>query len=173
MVTRHSWRTVRPPAPESKMPMGRASTTPILRTRPGSVPFVLELSQADGAFTLIEDYLRDSGFFAGRLKGCVADLYLGYGLSTTLRRTTRPDPPEPAALPLAACRIRRYDEPARSGGEFSVGGWDRTWDSESYSAAIAAVRQAIAEGDVYQVNLVQHLSAPFSGDPSGLAPRLA
>jgi para-aminobenzoate synthetase component 1 len=133
----------------------------------------LELEQADGAFKAIEDYLQDAGFFAGRLKGCVADLYLGYGLSTTLRRTTRLDPPEPAALPLAACRIRRYDEPARSAGEFAVGDWERTWDIESYSSAIAAVRQAIAEGDVYQVNLVQHLSAPFSGDPSGLAHRLS
>jgi para-aminobenzoate synthetase component I len=35
------------------------------------------------------------------------------------------------------------------------------------------VKEAIARGDVYQVNLVQHLSAPFSGDPAGLADRLA
>src|SRR5262249_59652013 len=33
--------------------------------------------------------------------------------------------------------------------------------------------EAIAAGDVYQVNLVQHLSAPFSGDPAGLAGVLA
>jgi para-aminobenzoate synthetase component 1 len=38
---------------------------------------------------------------------------------------------------------------------------------------VEAVREAIARGDVYQVNLVQHLSAPFSGDPAGLARRLA
>src|SRR5207248_7710416 len=36
-----------------------------------------------------------------------------------------------------------------------------------------AVREAIARGDVYQVNLVQHLAAPFRGDPRGLAGRLA
>jgi para-aminobenzoate synthetase component 1 len=35
------------------------------------------------------------------------------------------------------------------------------------------VQASIAEGDVYQVNLVQHLSAPFAGDPHGLAARLA
>ena len=35
------------------------------------------------------------------------------------------------------------------------------------------MREAIANGDVYQVNLVQHLSAPFSGDPGTLAARLA
>ena len=35
------------------------------------------------------------------------------------------------------------------------------------------MRAAIARGDVYQVNLVQHLSAPFSGDPHALAAALA
>ena len=44
---------------------------------------------------------------------------------------------------------------------------------ESTLRAVEAVREAIARGDVYQVNLVQHLSAPFSGDPAGLAEKLA
>jgi para-aminobenzoate synthetase component I len=35
------------------------------------------------------------------------------------------------------------------------------------------VRAAIRRGDVYQVNLVQHLSAPFDGDPRALAEALA
>jgi para-aminobenzoate synthetase component 1 len=34
------------------------------------------------------------------------------------------------------------------------------------------VRAAIHEGDVYQVNLVQHLRAPFAGDPVALADAL-
>ena len=34
------------------------------------------------------------------------------------------------------------------------------------------MREAIARGDVYQVNVVQHLSAPFDGDP-GAGARLA
>jgi para-aminobenzoate synthetase component 1 len=132
---------------------------------------MLELWQAERAFARIEDYLRDEGFFGARR--CFADLYLGYGLSSTLRRGQRPDPPEPAPLPLAACRIRRLDETPRPAGPFSIGEWRRTWDDADYSSAIAAVRQAIAEGNVYQVNLVQHLSAPFAGDAAGLAERLA
>ena len=43
----------------------------------------------------------------------------------------------------------------------------------SIAAAIDEVRDAIARGDVYQVNLVQHLHAPFAGDPHALAARLA
>jgi para-aminobenzoate synthetase component 1 len=35
------------------------------------------------------------------------------------------------------------------------------------------VQRAIARGDVYQVNLVQHLAAAFRGDPLALAARLA
>src|SRR5439155_16409230 len=53
------------------------------------------------------------------------------------------------------------------------GGWEQSWDEEAYGAAVEAVRHAIAAGDVYQVNLVQHLSAPFRGDPAGLAAALA
>jgi para-aminobenzoate synthetase component I len=134
---------------------------------------VLELWQAGGAFAAIETYLQDAGFFGGATRGRVADLYLGYGLSTPLRRTGAPDPPEPCPLPLAACRIRRLDEASPLPGDFHVGEWERTWDDESYSAAVEAVREAIAKGNVYQVNLVQHLSAAFDGDPRGLSERLA
>jgi para-aminobenzoate synthetase component 1 len=38
---------------------------------------------------------------------------------------------------------------------------------------VDAVRAAIARGDVYQVNLVQHLSAPCAGDPAALEGLLA
>jgi para-aminobenzoate synthetase component 1 len=40
-------------------------------------------------------------------------------------------------------------------------------------AAIEEARAAIAAGEIYQVNLVQHLAASFVGDPAGLARRLA
>jgi para-aminobenzoate synthetase component 1 len=50
-----------------------------------------------------------------------------------------------------------------------VGEWTPTWSPEDYAAAIDAVRAAIARGDVYQVNLVQHLEASFEGDPAALA----
>ena len=132
---------------------------------------MLELRQAEGAFAAIEDYLRDEGFFGAR--GCVADLYLGYGLSQTIRRTATPVPPEPCELPLAACRIRPLREPSPQIGAYSVGEWQRTWSDQDYAEAVEAVKEAIARGDVYQVNLVQHLSAPFEGDPASLAPSLA
>jgi para-aminobenzoate synthetase component 1 len=127
---------------------------------------VLELHEPDGAFEALEDYLE--GLWDR--EGLVADLFLGYGLSASLRRGSAPGPPEPCPLPLLACRIRpeaRHERVSTVG--YEVGEWQRSWDDEGYAAAIEAVRAAIACGDVYQVNLVQHLSASFDGDPWALA----
>ena len=76
-------------------------------------------------------------------------------------------------MPLLAARIHARDARPAAPGGFAIGDWQRTWDDEGYAAAIEAVQEAIGRGDVYQVNLVQHLHAPFDGDPAGLAPRLA
>ena len=126
-----------------------------------------------GSVSEIELWLRANGFFEGGAEGLVADLYLGYGLSGPLRRTTGPAPPEPCPLPLAGARIRPEGTEDKPGGEFRIGSWERSWTESEYAAAVEAVRAAIAAGDVYQVNLVQHLSAPFAGDPAGLAGALA
>ncbi|MEX2103172.1 MAG: anthranilate synthase component I family protein [Gaiellaceae bacterium] len=133
---------------------------------------MLELWSPEDVFVRIEEYLSEAGFF-GAAEDLVADVYLGYALSRSLRRTFAPDPPEPCRLPLAACRIRSPSEAAEIVRGFSIGEWEPSWDQDEYASAIASVRQAIAEGLVYQVNLVQHLSAPFAGAPAGLAERLA
>ena len=135
---------------------------------------MLELRSPAGAFERIEAYLRERGFFAPGGEDLVADLYLGYGLSGPLRRTSAPAPPEPAALPLAAVRVRgstaqvliQHKVPA-------IGSWERSWADSDYAEAVEAVREAIERGDVYQVNLVQHLAAELEGDPAALAARLA
>ena len=117
----------------------------------------------------VEEALLAEGFFGA--EGVVADVYLGYGLSSALRRDHTPAPPEPCPLPAAAVSIR--SQAASSGGSFEVGAWARSWTDEAYAAAVEAVRDSIQRGDVYQVNLVQHLAAPFRGDPAGLAAALA
>jgi para-aminobenzoate synthetase component 1 len=135
---------------------------------------LLELHEPRGAFARIERWLQDHGFFAPGGEAMVADLFLGYGLSEELRRGQTPAPPEPcAALPLAACRIRQEEPEVGSRRRYRVGYWERTWTSAEYGAAVEEVRAAIARGDVYQVNLVQHLAAPFAGDPRSLAVALS
>jgi para-aminobenzoate synthetase component 1 len=130
---------------------------------------MLELRAGAGAFERLEAYLDEE---LG--EGEVADVYLGYGLSAPLRRDATPPPPEPCSLPLLACAVRAAGAPAPSPGEtFRVGSWEPTWRSEDYAAAVDEVRAAIRRGDVYQVNLVQHLSATFEGDPRALVTALA
>ena len=46
----------------------------------------LELREPEGAFHRIEEWLRAQGFFAAGGEELVADVYLGYGLSETIRR---------------------------------------------------------------------------------------
>ena len=124
----------------------------------------------------VETALRDEGFFDGGADGLVADVYLGYGLSAGIRRSSAPIPPEPCPLPPAAVQIRPANEPFPALQQlvtWRIGEWERSWSDGEYAAAVEAVRDAIAAGDVYQVNLVQHLSAPFRGDPAELAGALA
>src|SRR5262245_45282064 len=109
---------------------------------------MLELHDADGAFEALEGHLDAEGFW--ERAGVVADLYLGYGLSSALRRTDAPTPPEPCPLPLVACRIRA--DGVRSPQVTSrhlprIGEWERTWDDDGYASAIEAVRAAIERGD--------------------------
>jgi para-aminobenzoate synthetase component 1 len=93
----------------------------------------------------------------------VARVFVGYGASA-------PSAPEPCRLPKVAYSLER---PAAASGSFRTGEWHQTWTPAAYSAAIETVRAAIREGDVYQVNLVQHMRAPFQGEPAGVERALA
>jgi para-aminobenzoate synthetase component 1 len=122
-----------------------------------------------GSLAEVEAVLRAEGFFGGGAEGVVADVYLGYKLSNGSRRLPEPPPPEPCRLPLAAVHVRQATDCYKRPGSFRVGEWERSWTDAHYAGAVETVRDEIAEGNVYQVNLVQHLSAPFTGDPAGLA----
>ena len=138
------------------------------------MPELLELRDHRDAFERIEAWLRDRGFFTSGGEGLVAELYLGYGLSQAIRRGSGLAPPEPCdPLPLAACRLAEESQATRRREGFEIGDWAETWTAAEYCTAIEEVRAAIGRGDVYQVNLVQHLQAPFSGDPHALAGCLA
>jgi para-aminobenzoate synthetase component 1 len=100
-------------------------------------------------------------------------VYVGYRSSDVLRRTDTPAPPEPCPLPAVAYEITSPEPRTATTGEYAIGDWHPTWSESEYAEAVDTVRAAIAEGDVYQVNVVQHLSADFDGDAAGLAHALA
>ena len=128
------------------------------------MPELLEVLEPAGAFARIEDWLAARGFFAAEREELVAEVFLGYGLSRAIRRGGQAPPPEPcAALPLAACGIGVAGRSPSPVGGFEIGAWEQTWTMAEYASAVDEVRAAIARGDVYQDNLVQHLQAPFVG----------
>jgi para-aminobenzoate synthetase component I len=92
-----------------------------------------------------------------------ARVFVSYG-------ATAPSAPEPCRLPRVAVT---FDEPRRETGAYAIGEWCATWSEDEYADAVETVRAAIAEGDVYQVNLVQHLRADFTGDACALGAALA
>jgi para-aminobenzoate synthetase component 1 len=92
-----------------------------------------------------------------------ARVYIGYG-------ATAPSAPEPCRLPRVAYT---FDPPRAGRGGYEIGEWRTTWSEAEYAEAVEVVRCAIFEGDVYQVNLVQHLRADFAGDACTLADALA
>jgi para-aminobenzoate synthetase component I len=119
----------------------------------------------------LEPALAAEGFF-GR-DDVFAHVYVAYRDSGSLRRRAVPTPPEPCVLPAVAYSIEPAGAQPRRAGRFTIGDWHRSWTEAEYALAVESVRSAIAEGDVYQVNLVQHLCADFDGDPLGLAYALA
>ena len=82
--------------------------------------------------------------------------------------------PSPAAVPeVVAVAYRRGTPAARPARGASVGAWESTWTDGEHAAAVRAVQDAIARGDVYQANVVGHRSAPCTGDPRALAEAVA
>nr|WP_236046846.1 chorismate-binding protein [Actinoplanes ovalisporus] len=47
---------------------------------------------------------------------------------------------------------------------FALGEWTPSWTPDEHAAAVTAVRESIGRGDVYQVNVVGHTSAPYEGN---------
>ena len=89
------------------------------------MPELLEIHEADGGFARVEEWLAGHGFFGPDADDLVADVYLGYGLSQSIRREASPPPPEPcAALPLAACTLRDGQPPQPLAGSLAIGAWE-------------------------------------------------
>nr|WP_064741718.1 chorismate-binding protein [Hamadaea tsunoensis] len=60
-----------------------------------------------------------------------------------------------------------------SGEPWRLGAWRPSWTPAEHAGAVQAVREAIARGDVYQVNVVGHAAAAYTGDPRPALRRLA
>ncbi|PZF92087.1 chorismate-binding protein, partial [Micromonospora deserti] len=62
--------------------------------------------------------------------------------------------------------------PAPPGEGWWLGDWAESWTPRQHADAVRAVRDAIGRGDVYQVNLVGHAAARYTGNPLPALARL-
>lgn len=147
----------------------------------------LEWRPTDGGdpATIVEDFLTAHGLPGADLTRptrhdptgiCGASLYVS-ATAGALMAGAPPGPPTPApALPDIAVVIhthtRRPTPPPPPPRPWWLGPWQPSWTPDQHATAVDTVRAAIARGDVYQVNLVGHAAADYTGDPLPALARL-
>ncbi|TMM31671.1 MAG: anthranilate synthase component I family protein [Actinobacteria bacterium] len=91
-----------------------------------------------------------------------------------IRAPGGPPSPAPGVPDLVAVAFEHSGpaEPVAPPGEWRLGAWRDSWSPAEHAAAVTRVRSAIADGEVYQVNLVGHASAPYRGDPTSALRRV-
>jgi para-aminobenzoate synthetase component I len=147
----------------------------------------LEWRLADGGdpAALLEEFLADAGLPARNLAAMPADrpgdgpcaaIHLSADASALLaggvrgRETPAPAVPDLVAVVFGPASSAER-EPATTACE--IGPWQPSWSKNDHADAVRKVLAAIAEGDVYQVNVVGHASAPYTGDPGTALVRVA
>ncbi|MDG4797689.1 chorismate-binding protein [Micromonospora sp. WMMD1082] len=123
-------------------------------------------------------HLRDLGRPAPRHDPdgvCGAALYVSAAAGARLAGGA-PGAANPADLPEVAVVVYGHTDAAPARPHQPAGWWRGTW-TESWSPrqhadAVDAVRAAIGSGEVYQVNLVGHAAAAYTGDPLPALARL-
>jgi para-aminobenzoate synthetase component I len=116
----------------------------------------------------------------GRLRVCGAALYVsaaaGAYLAGAPAGRPSPVPAVPDVVAVVYTHGARHAEPPlprpRRGG-LALRDRHCSWTPSRHADAVAAARAAIARGDVYQVNLVGHECAAYSGDPRPALRRVA
>ena len=110
-------------------------------------------------------------------RGRIAAGFLAYEAAPAFDPALRVRPAGPGPLLWfglydAASVERRRGLPRLPAGPFVCGPWAPEVAAPAYAAAVARVRELIADGWTYQVNLSQRLRAPWRGDPWALFAQL-
>ncbi len=101
--------------------------------------------------------------------------YVGYEAASGLDPALPTHPPDPDGPPPAwfgLCAPPRPVDPVAPAGGSPLD-WRPDWSDADHRRAVDRVREHIAAGNTYQVNLTDRLRAPFAGDPVELYAGLA
>jgi para-aminobenzoate synthetase component 1 len=108
---------------------------------------------------------------------CGAALFVSAAAAAVLAgAATGPPGPAPAVPDLVAVVYAHGDptpDPPPVDGGYRLGPWRPSWSPARHAEAVRQVRAAIAQGEVYQANLVGHATAWYSGDPAAALRRVA
>ncbi|SIR57165.1 chorismate-binding protein [Micromonospora avicenniae] len=106
---------------------------------------------------------------------CGAALYVSAAAGALLIGAPAGAPNPAPALPEVAVVVYGHADvppPPPGVGSWRLGEWQESWTPAQHAAAVEAVREAIGRGDVYQVNVVGHAAAGYSGNPLPALARL-
>ena len=102
---------------------------------------------------------------------CGATIFVSAAAGAAMIGASPGEPSPSPAVPDVSIVVYTHTEfsdatpTADSSSSCELGPWRPSWTPERHAAAVGAVREAIARGDVYQVNVVGHAAAPYRGDP--------
>jgi para-aminobenzoate synthetase component I len=141
-------------------------------------------SDAGDPATLVEEFLAEAGLLGidplGKLPPAtdVSGAILYVSAAAAARMAGAPPgapPPAPAVPDLVVAVYERSDLAVApvNVGFWQLGPWAASWTPAEHAHAVRQVRAAIGRGDVYQVNVVGHASAPYLGDPAPALHRVA
>jgi para-aminobenzoate synthetase component 1 len=108
---------------------------------------------------------------------CGAALFISAAAGATMVGGPTGAPSPAPAVPDVVVVVYRHHrpQPAPAAGRtppWWLGQWQESWTPAAHAAAVATAREAIGRGDIYQVNVVGHGSARYTGDPLPALSRL-
>nr|WP_231956680.1 MULTISPECIES: chorismate-binding protein [unclassified Actinoplanes] len=106
---------------------------------------------------------------------CGASLYVSADAGSVMINAT---PGGPSPIPVvpdvyAVVWVHASVAPPGSTGDWELGSWHESWTTDEHARAVQDVRDAIGRGDVYQVNVVGHAAAAYTGNPQAALRRVA
>ncbi|MFI1991890.1 chorismate-binding protein [Actinoplanes sp. NPDC020271] len=106
---------------------------------------------------------------------CGASLYVSADAGSVMNHATPGGPSPVPAIPDVYAVVWIHTTAAMPGStpDWELGSWAASWTPDEHARAVQSVRDAIGRGDVYQVNVVGHASAPYVGNPTAALARVA
>jgi para-aminobenzoate synthetase component 1 len=123
---------------------------------------------------LVEAFLRDHGVPGGH-PVCGASVLISAAAGAKMIAGAISAASPSLSVPDLAVIVYEHGsprDPELGQGPWRLGPWRGSWTPGDHAAAVGEVREAIARGDVYQVNVVGHQAAEYVGDPLPALKRL-